>query len=388
MKNIALIIPDDIFPVEAGHHKAIVDICKYLRKHGDLKIKIVQFSIWNKAPSDKYLDICDEYKKIQMPKRWGWIDILNKMVLRVTPLFLASFVTACAMRKNVMREVADCDEVVLFFTGWFPLLKRRFRLQRGCVVTVDIIFHRIKSIRGSTFWGRTCAWANRFFEIRALKSFKKVCVLGDYEETLLKDCGVPADRIMRIGMPIEIPKRHEASIVKKYDFLMLGSATPQNVDGLKVFFQKVAPLLKGRNVSFAVAGKLSYDSILESDIVPQNIKIIRLGYVDDLSICCSEALIGVATVPYGSGIKVKVVEMMMNDLPMILTNSGAEGIPVTQAGSINIEREDKNAVEERMTAWLNDQSAAIAVGKDQGQLLRVAFAPETTLAALGEFLSR
>ena len=388
MKNIALIIPDDIFPVEAGHHKAIVDICKYLHKRSDLKLKILQFSMWNKAPSDKYLDICDEYKRIQMPKRWGFVDVLNKIFLRVAPLFLGSFVKACAMRKDIMREVKECDEVVIFFTGWFSLLPRWIRLQRGCVVTVDIIFHRIKSIRGSTFWGRICTCANRFFEIRALKSFKKVCVLGDYEETLLKNCGIPADRIIRIGMPIEVPKRPESSIVKKYDFLMLGSATPQNVDGLKVFFQKVAPLLKGRNMSFAVAGKLSYDSILESDLVPQNIKIIRLGYVDDLATCCSEALIGVATVPYGSGIKVKVVEMMMNDLPMILTNSGAEGIPVTQAGCINIDREDKDAVEERMKAWLNDPSAAIAVGKDQGRLLRAAFAPEATLAAFGDFLSR
>ena len=388
MKNIALIIPDDIFPVEAGHHKAIVDICKYLHKRNDLKLKIIQFSMWNKAPSNKYFDICDEYKRIQMPKRWGFVDVLNKIVLRIAPLFLASFVTACAMRKDVMREVKECDEVILFFTGWFPLLTRWIRRQRGCIVTVDVIFHRIKSIRGSTLWGRFCAWSNRFFEIRALKSFKRVCVFGDYEETLLKECGIREDKIMRIGMPIEMPKRLETSDRKKYDFLMLGSATPQNVDGLKTFFQKVAPLLKGRDVSFAVAGKLSYDAILQSDLVPRNIKIVSLGYVDDLAVCCSEALIGVATVPYGSGIKVKVVEMMMNDLPMILTNSGAEGIPVTQDGSINIDREDTYAVEERLTGWLNNPTTAISVGKEQGQVLRAAFAPETTLAPLGTFLSR
>ena len=34
MKKVALIIPDDVFPVEAGHHKAIVDICKYLHRQG------------------------------------------------------------------------------------------------------------------------------------------------------------------------------------------------------------------------------------------------------------------------------------------------------------------------------------------------------------------
>lgn len=388
MKNIALIIPDDIFPVEAGHHKAIVDICKYLHRRGDLKLKIIQFSMWNKPPSDKYFDICDEYKRIQVPRRWGFVDVLNKIFLRMAPLFLGSFVKACAMRRNIMREVKECDEVVLFFTGWFPLLPRWIRLQRGCVVTVDIIFHRIKSIRGSTLWGRFCTWANRFFEIRVLKSFKRVCVFGDYEETLLKKCGISADKIMRIGMPIEMPQRHEISDKKKYDFLMLGSATPQNVDGLKTFFQKVAPLLKGRDVSFAVAGKLSYDAILQSDLAPRNIKIVRLGYVDDLAVCCSEALIGVATVPYGSGIKVKVVEMLMNDLPMILTNSGAEGIPVTQDGCINIDKEDAHTVEERLTGWLNNPATAISVGKGQGQFLRTAFAPETTLAPLGAFLSR
>lgn len=388
MKNIALIIPDDIFPIEAGHHKAIVDICKYLHKRGDLKLKIIQFSMWNKAPSDKYFDICDEYKRIQMPKRWGVVDVLNKIFLRMAPFFLSSFVTACSMRKDIMREVNEDDEIILFFSVWFPLLKRGIRLGRSSVVTIDIFFHRVKSIRGPTLWGRFCAWANRFFEIRVLKSFKRVCVFGDYEEALLKNYGMPAEKIIRIGMPIEMPIHHETSDRKKYDFLILGSATQQNVDGLKTFFQKVAPLLKGRDVSFAVAGKLSYDAILQSDLVPRNIKIVSLGYVDDLAACCSEALIGVATVPYGSGIKVKVVEMMMNDLPMVLTNSGVEGIPVTQEGCINIDREDTNVVEERLIGWLNNPAAAISVGKEQGRLLRAAFAPETTLAPLGAFLSK
>lgn len=390
MKKVALIIPDDVFPVEAGHHKAIVDICKYLHRQGGFKLKIVQFSMWNKATAGRYLDICDEYKRIQMPRRWGFVDLLNKVFLRITPLFLGSFVKACAMRKSIMREVADCEEIVLFFTGWFPLLKKRIRMERVCAVTVDIIFHRVSSIRGDTPWGRFCAWANRFFEIRVLKSFRKVCVLGDYEETLLRRCGVPEGQIIRIGMPIEVPERKcvDASTSRKYDFLMLGSATPQNVDGVKTFFSRVAPLLNGRGVSFAVAGKLSYDKIFDSDIVPHNVKVIKLGYVDDLSSCCADALVGVATVPYGSGIKVKVVELMMNGLPMILTNSGAEGIPMTQDGSINIDVEDEDVVATRMISWLDNPSTAISAGKEQGQRLRTAFSPETMLQPLKDFLSK
>ena len=388
MKNIALIVPDDVFPIEAGHHKAIVDICRYLHKHEGFHLKIVQFSMWNKAPSDRYLDICDEYKRIQMPKKWGLADLLNKIFLRITPAILSTYFKACAMRKTIMREVAESDAVILFFTGWFPLLTRSFRLERGCVVTVDIIFHRIGSILGSTLWGRFCVWANRFFEIRVINSFKKVCVFGDYEERLLECQGVTKERIIKIGMPIEVQNHREGAATKKYDFLMLASATQQNVDGLKTFFKRVVPLLKGREVSFAVAGKLSYDDILQSDLVPSNVKIIRLGYVDDLSACCSEALIGVATVPYGSGIKVKVVELMMNDLPMILTNSGAEGIPMTQAGSINIDVEDMQAVGKRIIYWLNNPSSAISVGKEQGQQLRNSFSPDAMLKPLESFLSR
>ena len=109
--------------------------------------------------------------------------------------------------------------------------------------------------------------------------------------------------------------------------------------------------------------------------------------MDDLSVVCSQALIGVGTPPSGSGIKVKVVEMMMNGLPMILTNSGAEGIPCLEGGCLNIDRLSEEDCSAQLSNWLINPSSAVKAGLAQARYLRKIFSPEVTLEQLAKLLN-
>ena len=116
--------------------------------------------------------------------------------------------------------------------------------------------------------------------------------------------------------------------------------------------------------------------------MPKNLCLERLGYVDDVGLFCQQGVIGVGTVPCGSGIKVKVVEMLMHGLPMIVTDHGLEGVPVSGSGVINIDREPIDRVKEVVLKWLGDPKEALTEGISQALSLRRAFCPEERLASL------
>ena len=387
MKKVCFIASCDIFPVSAGHHRAMYEICKYLHGLKDVRVKILVLSREKLRCPARYREIADEVVVIDIPRKWGLLDWLNKVTIRVGLDMMRNFWWSVGMRNQVVNECEGADTIVQNYVNWFALLPKKIRKAKTILVTHDLFFYRRASFKGQKTWlERMLVKANRKFEVRLLSSFKKVCVFGDYEVNLLHDAGLPPERVLKLGLPLTVEGNIDVNRRTEFDFITIGSGIYQNVEGARVFLTRVVPLLEGRMVSIAVAGGLSSCDIWDSPIVPKNLRVVRLGYVDDLRVACARALIGVGTVPVGSGIKVKNVEMIMNGLPMLLTDSGQEGIPVSSDGSINIDRVSKDELKTRLLAWLDCPGCAKHDGYDQGIKLRKEFSPCNTLRGLGDVI--
>lgn len=383
MKYIVMILSVDIFPVRAGHHKAMYEFCKYLHHVRDIRLKLLVISRSELRMEGRYMDICDEVVWVKIPRKWSVPDIINKIGIRFLRQVNCELGWSMAMKRKVRKECLDADAIIVNYAMWYNLLDERTLATKTVVITHDIFFYRRASFgRMRNCYERFWQARDRKAELRVLSKFYRICVFADYEVKLLLDGNIPKERILKIGLPIDMETPIKVGVRKEYDFISVGSNIYQNVEGLRCFFDRVVPLLGKREIKLAIAGELASCELLDSSIVPSNVIVFKIGCVNDLSDVFSRSLIGVGTVPYGSGIKVKVVEMVMNGLPVIVTNSGAEGIPLVSDGNINIDAEPIEEVQNRLFAWLNDPVSATKIGMHQGMRLRNDFAPSTCMKPL------
>ena len=383
MVNAIMIVSLDLFPIQAGHQKAMYEISRFLHRLPWLKLKLLVLSRDPLKCPECYAEICSEAIRVQIPKRWGFYDVMNKFSCRILRSANCEAGWCAGMRRKVNQLCGSADVIIVNYIFWYRLFDYETLQRRTIVITHDIFFYRRMSFgRMRNAVERLLVKLDRRLEVDVLKRFNRICVFADYEKELLLNAGIEESRILKVGLPIQMSVPARINLEKEFEFIVVGSDIYQNEEGLRCFFTRVVPLLKGKEIRLAVAGKLSESRVLDSGIVPSNVIVRRLGYVPDLSEACSRALIGVGTVPYGSGIKVKVVEMMMNGLPVVLTNSGEEGIPVLPDGAINIDQVLEEEASMRLCKWVDEPALAIEAGARQGEMLRSAFSPEVCLLPL------
>lgn len=93
-------------------------------------------------------------------------------------------------------------------------------------------------------------------------------------------------------------------------------AYPPNRDGLRWFSEQVAPRLDATVDVFGPG--------LPSRQLPAN--LVAHGYVDDPGVLYREGDVHLAPVPYGAGVKRKVLQPLVAGLPVVTTPAGAHGL--------------------------------------------------------------
>jgi hypothetical protein len=297
---------------------------------------------------------------------------------------LQSYFSSLGYRKAFREACSDADVILMTYAFWNYLLPLRILKERTIVLTHDLFFYARASLNGTnTWWKRLSVKINKAFEIATLKRFRKIAVLADYEQELLVKSGIPLEDIIQIGMPIRIPSQPTVTIPfsdRKFDFLLVARGGYANRQTVRCFIDRVAPLLPKRHLTFALIGKVSQTA--DTSGAPVNLEFLRLGCVDDLEPFFMQSRIGVGVVPYGSGIKVKVVEMAMHYLPLIFTSKGGEGILQKGEGFINIDTARPEEIKAKLQCWLENPMVAQRHGKETGEHVAKVFSPERILADL------
>ena len=374
----------DMLPTNVGNKKAMFEYFRYLARQREFKILLCIIGDVSAEHKKFYENMGVEVFVIPMAHRWCFWEVLNKMGSRIRLDPLRVFFASFSYRRRFTAICARADVVVMTYMTWFNLLPLRTLRDKVIVITHDLLFYRRASIGGvDTWWKRVCVSVNRKIEVAILRRFRKVAVLADYEKRLLVDNGIEEHKIITVGMPLQLPKAAGQWIPferRKYDFFLISSSGNENVLLVRKFIEDVLPLLKGRKVSFALAGRIC-DGI-DGLPFPDNVELIRLGVVDDSEPIFLQARIGVGTVTQGSGIKVKVVEMAMHGLPVVVTDKGIEGIPVADKGVINIDHMTSDEIRNSLLHWLDYPQYAEESGQRLCEKVRDAFSPSNALAGL------
>lgn len=384
MKTVVYYTFGDMLPTDVGNKKAMFEYFKFLTSRKDVHLVLVIIGNVCLQHQKIYRGMGAELRLISPHRRWSFCEILNKIVSRLGIDMLRTYFSGLGYRKAFREACSDADVILMTYAAWFELLPANLLKKRTIVLTHDLFFYRRESLLGTgTWWRKLNLKMNLVTEIMTLKRFRKVAVLADYEQKLLEQNGIPREDIIQIGIPLSLPQVSVSVIPfseRKYDFLLVASEGYVNQQTVRCFVERVAPYLPDRQLTFALVGGISKTA--DTTGAPVKLEFVRLGFVDNLEPIFAQSRIGVGTIPYGSGIKVKVVEMAMHHLPVIVTSTGAEGIPLVGEGVINIDVENAENVKARLKDWIDKPEIAQRQGQVTGQHVATEFSPGKILADL------
>ncbi|MCK4761715.1 MAG: glycosyltransferase family 4 protein [Candidatus Aminicenantes bacterium] len=123
---------------------------------------------------------------------------------------------------------------------------------------------------------------------------------------------------------------------KKYDLLFVGSDNPFNKEGIDWFLKEVFPLLSAP-LNILVVGKVTahvreqgYETGNSGSTGNKNVKCIP--FAADLGDVYRQTKIALCPLLGGTGIKIKVIEALAYELPVVTTPKGVTGFP-SKAGN-------------------------------------------------------
>ena len=127
--------------------------------------------------------------------------------------------------------------------------------------------------------------------------------------------------------PCRIPEEKVIPFEERQDLLFVGGFNhPPNVDSIKNLVSTIFPKIKEKipGVKLFVIGSNPTKEIV--DLCSNSEDIVFLGYVKNLKTHLQKARILVAPLRYGAGVKGKITQSLANQLPVVTTSIGSEGI--------------------------------------------------------------
>jgi glycosyltransferase involved in cell wall biosynthesis len=187
-------------------------------------------------------------------------------------------------------------------------------------------------------------------ELKTYRGADAVIAISEAErEILLKQGRMPSIYVIPIIMPI----RSRYPGVRQHNVLFIGGFRhPPNLDGLQWFMQEIWPLVITRipDARFTIIGSHPTDEVYKFGKQPG---VTVLGYVPDTTPYLDRAMVSVAPLRYGAGMKGKVNEAMASGVPVVTTSIGAQGLQAV-SGEHLIIANDPNEFAEAMIKLLQD----------------------------------
>ena len=219
---------------------------------------------------------------------------------------------------------------------YLPMVRRTAPNARLIYDTVDL--HHVREERRAKLENNRAVLAVsaaiRELELSLIRSVDVTLVVSESEQDYLREITPDAD--VRVVSNVHRPRFPVTPREVRHGLLFVGGFRhPPNVDAVQWFVAEVFPLVRAQlpDVVIRIVGSSMPPEITELGSI-DGIEI--LGWVSDLAPILDQSRVSVAPLRYGAGVKGKVVEAMVNGLPVVTTPAGAEGIADPADGALLI----------------------------------------------------
>lgn len=200
------------------------------------------------------------------------------------------------------------------------------------------------------------------FEEELIKQFDVLFPITNIDLEYLKNLDPKLNLVMAsAGVDVEKVKPIK---IEKNPFELIIATTYRwihNTNGLIWFIEKVLPILKKEipQIKLTLIGKDIPDSLRKF----QSKNVDAIGFVDSIIPYLSRASIYISPLFVGAGIRIKILEAMAMELPVVSTSIGAEGIPATENDGLLIANNEYE-FKEQILKLIKNQNLRIQYGKN------------------------
>jgi polysaccharide biosynthesis protein PslH len=182
-----------------------------------------------------------------------------------------------------------------------------------------------------------------------------------------------AVNVMTIPAGMELPEIVPAPVKNTIFFISTLTWKP-NIDGFFWFYKEVLPLINARvpDVRVVVAGKGNSPEF--SSLKDPQVEMV--GFVEDVAPWYAQAEVGIVPLFAGSGMRIKLLEMMAFGKPVVATPIGAEGIHVDDGENVFI-AEDRVSFAERIIELLNSAELRQRIGANARRRVQTEYSWES-----------
>jgi len=386
--KILQISPQFPFPLDSGGRIGIFNIVKQLSAFG-AEVFFVAFSKEN-VPNEfieYFKNFCHPFV-IHLDTR-NTIPRLFKYFLLNKPVLTEKFFRPKAKNffQNIIKNI-DFDLIHLDHTNTFSLGKW-IKEKTGKPLALRLhniewkIWDRLRqeTTPFSLHWVflRQQSLLLRAKEREAIATARVSFTCTDYDRNLALEL-VPDANVLVASPGVDLdlfrpdpqlqrnPK--EIIFVSTFDWL-------PNVLGLKWFLEEVLPLIVKQipDAFVTIIGKNPPSFLGRYN----NVNI--LGYVEDIKPHYNRGKVLIVPLFVGSGIRVKILEAMAMELPVVSTSIGAEGIPIAPDIGIQIANEPEQFAN-CVVDILNDSEKASQLGANARNFIQKHFSVESSIAVM------
>ena len=202
---------------------------------------------------------------------------------------------------------------------------------------------------------------NRFIsaEIDILNKFDKVIDVAGYEADELLKNGVSKSKLYSNGTPVSYVNYCPYDRNAKFDLVFVGGDLFQNLVSLEWFLSTIWNQIKSNGYTFAIAGGVSN----RINTKGHGAGLVLLGEFDEVQKVYLKSRLVVAPLMVGSGVKVKVVEALMNSKVVLTNNLGIQGIPI-ENGKEYLHCEEPQQWIDEITSTIVDEERMEMVGRN------------------------
>lgn len=226
---------------------------------------------------------------------------------------------------------------------------------------IEVEYH--DSLIGSYF-AQSILERMRRVECNAVRNADLTITVSKRDQQAYRERYAPAEPIDVVPNGAYLPDlnrfAYEVSANETFVAIFVGTAHGPNITAVKNILQIARQI---DEVEFRVCGTVC-DSITHQEI-PTNVSL--LGYRDNLAAELVAADVGLNPITQGGGSNIKLLEYLAHGLPVLTTQFGARGVPVTDGSEVIIR--EITAFPETLRAMRTGRIDSESVGKRGRQLI-------------------
>ncbi len=310
-------MPDNPMSGKAGNTTRLNQLLTYFNNINNLDVTFVSLKDWGLWKEDEKNDFSEKYKNIKLillDKKYKG-NFFKYFFLYKIPFFFkrnSIDMTSWILRKEFAEFVNDnqFDNIIVSYASWGGVIDKIKHRSNFIIDTHDFITAQKKDHQKKI---------GKYFqdEISILNNFDEIWTYSIEEEYIFNQ--FTDKKVLHLPIPFFQKDIRQKKDKWKYDVVFIASNNPHNVKGIYWFLEKVLPYLP-ENITIHIIGKVG------NEIKKSYSNVIIHGMVEDLQEFYDNARITICPMLSGTGVKIKVLESLSNNLPVVTNTRGVDGL--------------------------------------------------------------